>query len=179
MKVNSKALMIPLGNVEKDVLLFLTRELFDIFKIEFKISPPLDILKSSYNSERAQYYSSLLLGYLKRTAGRKFDLILGVIDKDLYVPQLNFVFGEAELNGRVAIISLARLRQEFYALPENKNIFYQRAIKEAVHELGHVFGLHHCRNPGCVMFFSNSLPDTDRKEKHFCKNCIKKLSLIK
>ncbi|NVM04403.1 MAG: archaemetzincin family Zn-dependent metalloprotease [Candidatus Helarchaeota archaeon] len=179
MIVNSKALIVPLGNVEKDVLLFLTKELFDIFRIEFKISPPLDIPKSSYNSKRAQYYSSILLSYLKRSAGTKFDLILGVIDEDLYVPQLNFVFGEAELNGNAAIISLTRLRQEFYGLPGNKNTFYQRTIKEAVHELGHVFGLHHCRNPGCVMFFSNSLFDTDRKEKHFCKNCLKKLPLIK
>jgi len=179
MRVNSKAQIIPLGNVDKDVLLFLGKELYEIFRIEFKISRSLDIPESSYDSEREQYYSSPLLSNLKRAAGRGSGLILGVIDKDLYVPQLNFVFGEAELNGRAAIISLTRLRQEFYGLPENENIFYQRAIKEAVHEIGHVFGFHHCNNPKCVMFFSNSLSDTDRKGKRFCKNCSKKLSLIK
>lgn len=179
MRVNSKAQIIPLGNVDKDVLLFLSKELYEIFRIEFKISHPLNIPKSSYNSEREQYYSSPLLSYLKRSFGRGSGLILGVIDKDLYVPQLNFVFGEAELNGEAAIISLTRLRQEFYGHPENENIFYQRAIKEAVHEIGHVFGLHHCSNPKCVMFFSNSLSDTDRKGKHFCKDCSEKLSLIK
>ncbi len=178
MKVNSKAYIIHLGNVERDVLLFLSKELYEIFGIEFKISSSLNIPKSSYNSEREQYYSSPLLSYLKRTAGRGSGLILGVIDKDLYVPQLNFVFGEAELNGEAAIISLTRLSQEFYGLLGNENIFYQRAIKEAVHEIGHVFGLHHCSNPKCVMFFSNSLSDTDIKRKRFCKNCSKKL-LIK
>ena len=179
MRVDSKAQIIPLGNVERDVLLFLSKELYEIFRIEFKISSSLNIPKSSYNSERKQYYSSPLLSYLKMSFGRGSGLILGVIDKDLYVPQLNFVFGEAELNGKAAIISLTRLRQEFYGLPENENIFYQRTIKEAVHEIGHIFGLHHCSNPKCVMFFSNSLSDTDIKGKRFCKNCSKKLSLIK
>jgi archaemetzincin len=66
---------------------------------------------------------------------------------------------------------LPRLRQEFYGLNTNKSLFYQRIIKEAVHELGHAFGLKHCNNPMCVMHFSNSLPDTDIKQNSFCDIC--------
>ena len=171
MIVNSKALIVPLGNVEKDVLLFLTKELFDIFRIEFKISPPLDIPKSSYNSKRAQYYSSILLSYLKRSAGTKFDLILGVIDEDLYVPQLNFVFGEAQHPGKAAIISLYRLKPEFYGHPSNIKLVKDRAVKEAIHEVGHTLGLGHCQNSACVMYFSNSIRDTDRKTPALCGRC--------
>lgn len=85
------------------------------------------------------------------------------------------VFGEAELGGYFAIISLARLRQSFYGLPEDKHLFLERTIKEAVHELGHTYGLSHCPDPECVMHFSNSLMDTDRKKPSFCSRCQIKL----
>ena len=80
---------------------------------------------------------------------------------DVYSDKLNFVFGEAYLDGRICAIYLPRLRQEFYGLKSDKSLFYQRLVKEAVHELGHAFGLSHCENIKCVMHFSNSLSDTD------------------
>jgi len=98
---------------------------------------------------------------------------LGIVNHDLYVPELNFVFGEA--SWKAAAISLTRLRQEFYHLPENRSLFHQRILTEAVHELGHTYGLGHCENPRCVMFFSNSLMDTDRKGPAFCARCKSKL----
>lgn len=87
--------------------------------------------------------------------------------------ELNFVFGEAHLRGSIAAIYLARLKQEFYDLESNELVFYDRVTKEAIHELGHSFGLFHCNNKKCVMHFSNSLYDTDFKNKIFCKNCKK------
>ena len=82
-----------------------------------------------------------------------------------------FVFGEAYVNGRVSVIYLPRLRQEFYGLKADNFLFHQRIIKEAVYELGHAFGIRHCENKRCVMHFSNSLADTDIKAKNFCKRC--------
>lgn len=105
--------------------------------------------------------------------------ILLVVDQDLFVPDLNFVFGEAEIGGPAAIISLTRLRPEFYRLKPDRNVFRERTAKEAVHELGHTFGLVHCRNSSCVMFFSNSLLDTDRKKNDFCSACRRKLFTIR
>jgi len=98
-----------------------------------------------------------------------YEKIWGIIDDDLYVPKLNFVFGEA--GQRVAIISLTRLRNEFYNLPKDQTLFRKRVLTEGVHELGHTYGLVHCRNPHCVMFFSNSLIDTDVKGPDFCRKC--------
>ena len=90
---------------------------------------------------------------------------------------MNFVFGEAYKGGRVAAIYLQRLRQEFYSLESNKSLFHERIVKEAIHELGHTFGLVHCANKSCVMHFSNSLYDTDIKENKFCLYCKNKLRL--
>lgn len=98
-------------------------------------------------------------------------MLLGVADVDLYVPSLNFVFGEADPARGVAVISLARLRPTFYRLQEDDRLFLERVGKEAVHELGHIFHLKHCTQRICVMFFSNSLADTDLKENEFCHRC--------
>jgi archaemetzincin len=97
--------------------------------------------------------------------------LLGVTDVDLYVPSLNFVFGEAKCPGNVAVISIFRLDPRFYG-EENESLLYRRAVKEAVHELGHTFGLTHCEDSSCVMFFSNSIYDTDRKHETFCGRCV-------
>jgi archaemetzincin len=101
---------------------------------------------------------------------------LGIIDADLYVPGLNFVFGEADLMGCCALISLTRLRQEFYSLPADSGLFFQRVAKEAVHEIGHTLGLNHCPDVRCVMHFSNSLEDTDIKSSYLCANCARILA---
>lgn len=84
------------------------------------------------------------------------------------------MFGEAELFGKRALISLARLRPEFYGLPPNKDVLKIRALKEAIHEIGHVLGLIHCENKRCVMSFSNSIIDVDLKDWRYCKKCLKK-----
>lgn len=95
------------------------------------------------------------------------DAVLGVIDRDLYTDDLNFIFGLTYFS--FCIISLTRLASE------NKDLFYLRALKEAVHELGHVSGLGHCPDPHCVMYFSNTLLDTDKKGENFCLRCLEKL----
>ena len=105
--------------------------------------------------------------------------LLAICDFDAYSDKLNFVFGEAHLGGRVAAIYLPRLRDEFYVRKSDKNknnLFEQRVIKEAVHELGHTFGLRHCQISKCVMHFSNSIRDTDFKDDKFCERCNKILA---
>lgn len=96
--------------------------------------------------------------------------MLGVTDRDLYAGDLNFVFGLAQSPGRAAVISLFRLRAG-----ADEAGFRARAVKEAVHELGHTLGLPHCPDPACVMHFSNSLADTDRKGAAHCQACRARL----
>lgn len=127
--------------------------------------------KGAFDARRGQYHSSAILGELLARKPVNAFRLLGVIDHDLYVPRLNFVFGEADLQGGVAVISPARLREGFYGRRENAALFRSRTIKEAVHEIGHTLGLDHCPDPRCVMAFSNSLDDTDRKGADFCDRC--------
>lgn len=163
----------PVGNVEEKVFLFLKEFLNDIFNIKCSISSNiLKIPRESYNSSRNQYYSTIILSFLKNKIEEDSYHVIAVTDVDLYVPRLNFVFGEAECPGKYALISLYRLRH-----PEEK-LFLNRVLKEAVHELGHTFGISHCENHLCVMHFSNSILETDIKGVEFCKRCLTKIKPI-
>jgi len=101
---------------------------------------------------------------------------LGVASFDLYVPGMNFVFGEARLLGRVSVISTYRLKP---LLSDDYILFQERVVKEAVHEIGHMLGMRHCTDHSCVMYFSESIIDTDRKSSEFCRNCRSELKRLR
>ena len=153
---------------------------FDIF---IRISSEsMNIKNQEYNSIRDQYDGSLILNrFLNFTKDTGFFRDLGVIDKDIFTDDFNFIFGLAilprkklKLSG-VALISITRLREEFYHNLANKRLFFTRVFKEALHELGHTFGLEHCQND-CVMRFSNTLGETDAKPPKYCHSCSKNVS---
>lgn len=168
--------LVPMGLEEERVLEVLREDLEKAFAFRVRTLSHLEIPAEAYSSRRNQYQAPLFLAALRRRfhpeRNQKF---LGITDKDLYVEGLNFVFGQAQLRGPFAVISLARLHQAFYGLPEDRALFLKRALKEAVHELGHSFGLDHCPHSECVMHFSNSLQDTDHKSFHFCSSCQARL----
>ena len=121
---------------------------------------------------RGQYYSTAIIQRLER-ASDPDARVLGVTACDLYVPVLTFVFGEAQLDGNCAVVSTARLHEEFYGLPRRDELLRERLIKEAAHELGHTFGLRHCADWRCVMASSHAVERLDVKGAEFCDACRK------
>ena len=135
-------------------------------------SEEVTVFQSAFDRHRKQWNSPKLL----QSFSEKFNpdtetKMLVIFGSDAYSYRLNFVLGEAYRNGRIAAIYLPRIKQEFYGLNPNQQLFYERMVKESVHELGHAFGLAHCSRHLCVMHFSNSLHDTDIKERSFCDSC--------
>ena len=167
-------LLVPVGEIDKKVIERLQVDLVKIFNKQVEAGQGMPHPDYAYNKKRNQYLSTAILKTLKEQKKyMAYGKVLGIVDQDLYVPELNFVFGEA--SQKAAVISITRLRQEFYHLPQDQSLFHKRGLTEAVHELGHTHGLGHCRNPRCVMFFSNTLMDTDRKGSEFCPECKSKL----
>jgi archaemetzincin len=165
----------PLGDIPNEIMEMLKDEVGGIFRCPVEMKAGFSDLAQAHNTERKQYFSSKLLASLGKS--ERDERVVGIADVDLYVPRLNFVFGEADIVSGTAIVSLCRLRQEYYGLAPDEGLFLERATKEIVHELGHTFGLGHCPNNGCVMHFSNSLADTDLKKAHFCNKCRPKIIL--
>ncbi|MBW2038825.1 MAG: archaemetzincin family Zn-dependent metalloprotease [Deltaproteobacteria bacterium] len=127
--------------------------------------------EDSYDPGRKQYHSTKILKEILDDFPSDALRTIGIIPFDLFIPILTFVFGEAQLGGKVGIVSLARLRQEFYGLPPNQALLQRRLIKEIKHELGHTFGLVHCSLRECVMSVANNIADVDSKGASFCDGC--------
>ena len=154
------------------LLEFLTAGLARTFQTPCQIRPDVFDVSFARDADRGQYYSTFILQRLERASDSGVR-VLGVTACDLYVPVLTFVFGEAQLDGNCAAVSTARLREEFYGLPAHEELMRERLLKEAVHELGHTFGLRHCTNWRCVMSSSYGVERLDVKSADFCPACRK------
>jgi archaemetzincin len=174
--------ILPIGQIDSTILERVQENLNTIFPktTTALIAEILQIPAEAFDENRNQYRSDIILNKVRFVAGKEetSERVLGIADIDIFAPPLSFVFGEAERPGKSALISLYRLRPEFYKQKTNTELFLERTTKEAVHELGHTFGLAHCSNPYCVMYFSNSIFDTDRKQSLFCSKCYLKLEAI-
>jgi len=136
---------------------------------------PLPEVDFAFDPGRRQYGSGAVLEMLMQNCPQDALKLLAVTERDLFIPVLTFVYGHAQLGGRVAAVSLARLRQEFYGLPANRQVFVERALKEALHETGHTFGLVHCADRLCAMALSTNIAQIDRKRDAFCAACAARL----
>ena len=164
--------LIPIGGVE--IPAFLPGALKARLGLPLYIGHPLPLPSGAFDPTRRQYNAQTILRAIEWV--HRTGKSLGIVDVDLFVPGLNFVFGLAKgIGGDIGVISLTRLREEFYGRPASEELFHLRTLKEALHELGHMFGLTHCPNPLCVMHFSNTLGDTDRKQAEYCPVCRRKL----
>ena len=140
------------------------------FQTLCRIRPETLDVEFAFDERRKQYYSTAIIQRLERMADPDAR-VLGVTGCDLFVPVLTFVFGEAPLDGNCAVVSTARLQEEFYGLPARHDLLRERLVKEASHELGHTFGLRHCDNWRCVMASSHAVERLDVKGAEFCGDC--------
>lgn len=170
------------GSIPKSTLNKLFREIEKTYAPYIEkcfIDPILEMPPLAYNSSRRQYDADVIIDrvFYKITGNHK---VLAVLDVDLYTSSsdLNFIFGQAQFRDRVALVSLCRLDPKFYRKPPDQKLFLERAVKEAVHEVGHTLGLDHCSNTKCVMCFSNGISDVDKKGSTPCKKCMRKLQTI-
>lgn len=132
---------------------------------------PLGDIGYAYDAARGQYSSTLVLHDAITRVPRNATKLLVITERDIFIPMLSFVYGQAQLDGPVAVLSLARLRQEFYGLPPNRALLLIRARKEALHEMGHTYGLTHCADTGCVMSLSTNIEQLDAKGSDYCDGC--------
>lgn len=167
--------LLPIGHVQDELLPFLRSALRQSLHIPCEIIPAVLDPSTTFHAERRQYHSSQILAAMQKFANRESWRVLGVTDVDLYIPILTFVFGEAQTSGQYALVSAARLRQEFYGLAPDRALLEQRLVKEAIHEIGHTCDLIHCDNYRCAMAASHAVEWIDLKDAALCWGCREKL----
>jgi archaemetzincin len=167
--------LVPIGIVPTELTSWVAHKTSDILGHDVVTGDQVPLPTDAYNPRRRQMLAAAIMDVLSTIPHRPAERVLGLTDADCYTPGLNFIFGQAALGGNEALVALPRLRQSFYGLPEDPALFRVRVLKEAIHELGHTWGLSHCAATYCVMRFSNTLRDTDVKGIGFCLRCQARL----
>jgi len=169
-------LVVPVQPYDDDALQALIGPLESIFKFPASIDTGRSVDPSfAFDAYRNQFNSTSLISEFTQRFNGLRGKIIGVTSVDLFVPVLTYVFGEAQLDGQMAVVSTHRLDDTLYGLPANSALLHERLIKEAVHELGHTFGLVHCHDYQCVMHSSTAAEDIDVKSKNFCPSCAARM----
>jgi archaemetzincin len=167
--------LLAVGELDSRLLEKLGPKLERKFGVRCQVVPVMLDPSFAFHAERQQYHSTELLAHMRKFLHPGCWRLLGVTAKDLYIPILTFVFGEAQLGGECSIVSTHRLRQEFYGLPADEDLMRERLLKEAVHEVGHTLELTHCQDYRCAMAASHAVEWIDIKEDAFCPDCYGKI----
>jgi archaemetzincin len=163
--------LLPIGNLDGRLLLDLGSALADALRVPCEIASGRMDPAFAFHRERQQYHSTEILNAMQDIVTPNTWRVLGIATVDLYIPILTFVFGEAQMGGPCAVVSLHRLRQEFYGLPEDGEVLQQRLLKEALHEVGHTLDLTHCDDYQCAMAPSHAVEWIDLKDSALCSAC--------
>lgn len=121
-----------------------------------------------WSAGREQYRADRIIGHLANSVPRHSLGLFGLVGRDMYSGDLNFVFGLALLHRRASVHSLHRYDGTHQQL-------LLRSLKLSAHELGHLFGIRHCVFYRCVMNGTNSLHESDGAPLHLCPACLAKL----
>jgi archaemetzincin len=168
--------VVPIGALEEKILKNLVNPISQTFGRSVILHKQLPVPKYAFNPSRGQYHASAILKRVETLRLTDWDCAIGVVDVDLFVPDVPFVFSEADRSTRSAVISVARLRPEIGSADSRIESLAKRLLSEIVHQMGLIRGLAHCPNNRCVMFMSTTVQDTDKKGVQFCANCRKRLA---
>lgn len=171
MKTRSKIIIVPFGDLDFFQINKLAVGLSETFSTTVDIIQGTEPPPEAYSPVRLQFFSTVILAKLERMRSNNREKLLGLIDEDIYIPTKPFVYAEVDPYSGCSLLSCYRIKQEFYGLPEDEKLIFQRVRKEAVTQIGYLFMMRYCKNPRCVMFRSVDMSDSDRKTEKFCDNC--------
>jgi archaemetzincin len=160
-----------MGRMPQTVLRVIAANIQALLEVPVEMLPAMAIPEEAFQQHRCQYDAGLVLKYLARLSFPHHLRILAITDVDLCTPIHTFVFGQAELGLRLAIVSDFRLRHTEDGTIAVEGIYYERLAKVALHEIAHTFSLYHCETPKCLMRYSYGLSHLDELDIFFCERC--------
>lgn len=173
--MKGKIVVVPLGESDFLELNKLAGHLAQVFTCAVDMMSGARLPDEAYSPIRGQYFAMVLLQKLELLKSNEREKVIALIDEDLYTPNRAWVIGASDRIAGTAIVSLYRLRNEYFGYEEEDKVLYRRTVKETVHQLGHLFGMRSCRNPRCAMYASERMQDIDGKVEKFCDNCLRRI----
>ncbi len=167
--VQDHIIISPIGHFDPQLIRQIGREVHRITGYGCLTASVLQDIDFAFESSRDQHCSTRILEKLADSAPPGAVKIVAICSVDLFIPILTFVYGEAQLGGKACVISTHRLNEGLKTA--TSEIFAQRVVKEAIHELGHTFNLRHCKDPACCMHYCRTINDVDRKTHRLCRYC--------
>jgi archaemetzincin len=160
----------PIGKFDPALLRNIERKIFDDIGLSAGVLSLLDSVEFARDTERDQYYSTAILEKLTPLVPAETLKVVALTSVDLFIPILTHVYGEARIGGNVCVVSDFRLK-ESRSTSYPDQLTNNRIVKEAFHELGHTFGLLHCKDRSCIMHYCRQVKDVDRKSEQLCRYC--------
>jgi len=165
-----KIIISPINNIDVCNYQLLGQKIHRTFGFQTEIKSLLQDVNFAYDLTRDQYHSTAILEKLASTSPSQAIKVVAITNKDLFIPILTHVYGEAQLAGKACIVSTFRLHEGLSVANIEKE-FENRVVKEVLHELGHTFNLRHCDDKSCIMHYCRSIKDVDRKTDQLCRYC--------
>jgi len=163
-------ILTPIGNIPAALFTKIADSITHTFGFSTQVTPLVSDISFAYDPNRNQYNSTEILDQLSSFLPENMNKIFAITDVDLFIPILTYVYGEAQLGGIAAILSVQRLMPTTPSANAEK-VMYERICKEAIHEIGHTFNLRHCEDPACIMHYCRGIEDVDRKTDQLCRYC--------
>lgn len=173
--IDERIYILPLGDVDSKAVGVVKDKLPGLLPITAKaeILPKEELPEAAYDPSRKQYSAEAILAYVsgKIVLDKSVECALAIVDADIYSQGTDFVFGASAPSKAIAVVSIARLRNEFYSLKPDNALFLERVAKEALHQLGCVMRLKYCPDRRCVMSLSNDIKALDKARCIYCPEC--------
>ncbi len=173
--LSAPVMLVPIGKLNEGPIERIRPAIEEIYRRPTALHGPLPVPKYAFNPTRGQYHSSSILKRVESLYEHAWDCAIGFTDVDLFVPEVPFIFGEADRSTRAAIISLNRLSPESGPSESRHDLMMKRLVSEAIHQVGLIRGLAHCPNNRCVMFYAATTQEIDKRGSSMCANCRKRL----
>jgi predicted Zn-dependent protease len=177
--LRAKIVVVPLGEADLAMINRLAGSMGGIFHRGIDILKGMRIPAEAFNETRAQYYARIILSKLERVKANSREIIVGICEEDIYLPNAHFVLGYSDTLAGTAVVSMFHFRQEFYGLPEDDKKVYPRLYKETVNQLATLHSISPCSNPVCVHFDSQEMLDIDNKSTRLCDICLRQLQKVR
>ena len=164
--------IVPVGDVGPSVKREASTALRSVYDCNVTVHDPRAVPDGSLDESREQYRAEEFIDLAKRVGTGEKNI--AITPRDLFYHRRNYVFGLAYLGGSGSVISTYRLHTSSdggFSQRSAEDIFSNRVQKEVVHEVGHTLGLEHCDNKRCVMNFSPTVSEVDKKEVNLCGSC--------